>query len=198
MKIPIKLIEDVTGYKVKKNTKSLGIDLAVTCGICLIKTNDKEATLDYSTIQFSHDINKRYNQMVDMFKLLIQDKTFVVLEDTFIQFGKNVKGMLTLTRLGGIPLCLCILKKDEGVEWTIIGAKSARSKLGINTFWSSPGVKTKSGETKKIVIKWLNDNFKLNIQEDNQADSTVLGILGILEGMNFESQEKIKKQTKRK
>jgi hypothetical protein len=127
-----------------------------------------------------------------MFKLLIQDKTFVVLEDTFIQFGRNVKGMLTLTRLGGIPLCLCILKKDDGVEWTIIGAKSARAKLKINTS------KAEKGKSKEFVIKWLNDNFKLNINEDNQADSTVLSLIGILQDMDFRSQEDIKKQDKKK
>jgi hypothetical protein len=191
MKIPISLIEQVTNYKVKKNSKSLGIDLATCTGVALIKSNCISIDIDYSILQFSNQKAIRYEQVVDFFKILIQDNTFIVIEDTYFN-RLNPQCSLLLSRLGGIPLCLSILKKDQNVDYAIIGATSARSKIGMN-----PKLFPK-GKAKECVIKWINDKFGLNIKNDNEADATVLGILGILEGLDFRSQTLIKKSITKK
>lgn len=189
MKLLIKNLEKQLGKKIKRNYKSLGIDLATVTGVCLIKTDDKSISFDYSVIKFSSQTKLRYKQMVDLFKVIIQDNCMVVLEDTYV--GLNKKGAIVLSRLGGIPLCLSILKEDENVKWEIISAVSARGKFSIKTG------KYGKGKSKLAVMDWIKENMGLTIKEDNKADATILGMCGIVEGMDFRSNAKILKEKKR-
>jgi len=189
MKLKIVDLEKQLGKKIKRNCKSLGIDLATTTGVSLIKTDNKNISFDYSVIKFSSQVKLRYKQMVDLFKVLIQDNCMVVLEDTFV--GLNKKGSIILSRLGGIPLCLSILKEDENVRWEIISAVSARGKFNIKTG------KYGKGKSKLAVMDWIKENLGLDIKEDNKADATILGMCGIIEGLDFRSNVKIKKGKKK-
>lgn len=189
MKLKIADLEKRLGKKIKRNYKSLGIDLATITGVCLIKTDDKNISFDYSVIKFSSQVKLRYKQMVDLFKVIIQDNCIVILEDTFV--GLNKKGAIILSRLGGIPLCLSILKEDENVKWEIISAVSARGKFSIKT------AKYGKGKSKLAVMDWLKENLGLEIKEDNKADATILGMCGIIEDLDFRSNTQILKAKKK-
>ncbi len=63
MKIPISKIEEVTGYKVKKNFVSLGLDIAERTGLSEIKTYDECVYISFWAVEFDKtDINTDHEE----------------------------------------------------------------------------------------------------------------------------------------
>ena len=93
MKIKLEKIEAVTGYKVKKHFKSIGLDIAERTGLCNISTSDKYAILKFNFLEFDKkDINRLYKDMYNAFKVSIFNQDIVIIEDSFLQrFGKFVQ-----------------------------------------------------------------------------------------------------------
>lgn len=195
MKIKLNHIEKVTGYKVKKYFRSIGIDVAERTGICNISTTDKYATLKFNFLEFdSKDINRVYKDMYNSFKVSIFNQDIAIIEDTHLQyFGRfaQVDVLKKLTRFGTLALSVC-LEKDIAREFIL--AISSRSKLGILTTTKAGYGK---GESKKAVADWLRKNFAIDLKGDNDAsDAIVLAILGLLEDLDFRSEAEIKKEKK--
>ena len=193
MKIKIDQIEKVTGYKVKKNFKSVGFDVAERTGICNILTTDKYATFKFNFLEFDKkDINRLYQDMYNAFKVSIFNQDIVVIEDSHLQyFGRYAQADVfkKLTRFGSLALAVC-LEKDIPREF--IQAISSRSKLGIKT---NKKAGYQKGESKKAVGDWLRKNLGIDLKGDHDvSDAICLGILGILENLDFRSQTDINKE----
>lgn len=191
MKIKIEQIEKVTGYKVKTNWKSIGLDIAERTGLCNISTTNKYATFKFNFLEFdSNDINTVYKDMFSSFKVSIFNQDIVVIEDSFK--GINVDVFKKLTRFGSLALAVS-LEKDIPREFIL--AVSSRSKLGILTTKKAGYSK---GESKKAVADWLYNKLGINLKGDDDAsDAVVLAILGILEDLDFRSEADIKKEKKK-
>lgn len=182
MKIPIAQLEKQLGYKIKKNVISLGWDTAEKCGVSIISTDDKDVNLDWFVLEFDKkDINHVYKELCEESSKILSTKCDIcVIEDTYLKwFGKfpQVEVMKKLTRFGGIILANTI---NNGIDYKIIGATSARSKFKIKTTGYG------KGNAKLGVIDWIKTKLEIDLQEDNACDAIVLACLGICEGMNFE------------
>lgn len=189
MKIKLEKIEKITGYKVKQNFKSIGLDIAERTGLCNISTTDKYATIKFNFLEFdSNDINRVYKDMFSSFKVSIFNQDTVVIEDSFYGVG-NPDVFKKLTRFGSLALAVS-LEKDIPREFIL--ATSSRSKLGILTTAKAGYGK---GESKKAVADWLRKNFGIDLKGDDDAsDAVVLAILGVLEDFDFRSKAQIKKE----
>lgn len=189
MKLSIKFLEEKLNKKIKKNTQSIGLDIAERTGICWIRTDDKNAEFDFQFIEFDKsDINNVYKEMYTEFsKIIIKKKNVdnvVVIEDSFLQrFGRFVQADVfkKLTRFGTLALAVCF---DKDIKYHFILAKSARAKVKI---------KMVAGKAKESVAKYLKDTFNIQLDDDDLSDAIILGILGIIEGQDFRSQVDIKK-----
>lgn len=193
MKIKIETIEEVTEYQVKKNYKSIGLDIAERTGLCNISTTDKYATVNFNFLEFDKEnISKLYKDMYNAFKMSIVDQDIVIIEDTFLQYyGRKAQADVfkKLTRFGTLALAICI---EKNMPREFILAKSSRSKLDIKTTKKAGYGK---GLSKKAVADWLKNKFDIDLKGDDDAsDAIVLAILGILEDMDFRSQIDIKKE----
>ena len=188
IKIPKKNIELATGYKVKKNFTSLGLDIATKSGYALVKSNCENITIECGYLAFDSSVEKElYRNMYNTFKGLISGEDLVVIENTHHQINPMVT--IKLSRFGGMAIGLCIENK---LPYQIIGATSSRSKLGINT------KKAGKGKAKEAVADWLKNNLGIDLGLDlnDASDAIVLALLGILEGLDFRSQDAIKKDKK--
>jgi hypothetical protein len=200
MKIKLDKIKFITGYNVKTNYKSIGLDIAERCGICNISTTDSYATIKFNFLEFDKgNINKLYKDMYNAFKMLILNQDIVIIEDSYLQrFGRFVQADVfkKLTRFGSLALAICL---EKNIPREFILAKSSRSKLGIITTKKAGYGK---GESKKAVADWLRNNLDIDLKGDDDAsDAIVLALLGILEDLDFRSQaniDKVEKKTKRK
>ena len=187
MKIKLFKIEEITGYKVKTNFTSLGLDIAERTGLCNITTDDKYAYFNYNFIEFDKsEIKNVYKDMYNAFKVTINKQDFVVIEDCFLQkFGKflQVDVFKKLTRFGTLALSICLEKK---LSYTFILAKSSRAKLKIKMI---------KGKPKESVANWLKEKLNIDLKGDTDcSDAIILGILGILENLDFRSQTDINKE----
>lgn len=195
-KIPIKKLEDVTGYKVKQNHNVVGYDLATRSGICFIETSKTEVKFDWMFIEFKGTGNtkEKYRTMVRTFADVVSAKTDLnVIEDTYLSFFGNkfaqAEVFKQLSRYGGFLISESVRKN---VPYEIIGASSSRSKLGVKTAGYG------RGNSKLAVADWLRDNLQLDLDDNDISDAIVLAILGILQGMDFKAKAKTKKKSTKK
>ena len=191
MKIKLDKIKEITGYDVKTNFKSLGLDIAERTGVCNIETTDKYATLSFNFVEFDKsDIKEVYKNMYNTFKVTITDQDLVVIEDSYLQyFGRYAQADVfkKLTRFGSLALANSLEKK---IQYEFILAKSSRAKLKILTTAKAGYGK---GQSKKAVADWLKNNLDIDLKGDDDAsDAVVLALLGILEGLDFRSEKDIK------
>jgi len=197
MKIKITDLEQQLNEKIKRNTQSIGLDIAERTGICIITTDETHVDLDWQFIEFDKtSIESVYENMFKEFsKIIIKEKdkdNMVVIEDTFLQrFGKFVQADVfkKLTRFGTIALVCSFLNE---MPYEFILAKSARSKLKIKMI---------AGEPKKSVSSYLYNQLDIEVDDNDIADAIVLAILGLIDGLDFRSNAtilKIKKAEKKK
>lgn len=179
--IPIKKLEKRLGKKIKRNFSTIGFDTAESTGVCKIRTDDKIAYFDTSFIHFDNsNIHFMYKQMVLEFGSVIEMPDFIVAEDTFLGF--NVDAMKKLTRFGAFIMCIAIQK---GIPYELIAASPARSRLEIP--------KPPKGKSKSFIAKWLKKKLDITVDDDDIADSIILALLGIIDGIDFRSKAAIKK-----
>lgn len=181
MKIELKKLEKITGYKIKKDFTAIGFDTAKRTGVCQIKTNGKCADLDWTFVEFDDKIEHTYyKNMVQFFEGSLINQDLAIIESTFV--GQNVMGSISLTRLGAFGISEAIRKK---IPWERIGASSARSKLKIDAR------KFGKGKSKESVAYWLETQLGIKLDDPDISDAIVLCLLGICEGMDFRSQADI-------
>lgn len=178
MKISLKKIEEVTGYKVKKDFISIGFDWASRAGVSIIKTDKKEAIIDYIFVEFKGNERKeKYKRMVETLETMINDEDIAIIENVFVGF--NRKGSLELAKYHAFAISECIRKE---VEYETIMAKDCRAKLGIKTTKKAGYGR---GMAKKAVADYLEKNFGIKLEDEDASDAVILALLGILEGVKF-------------
>jgi len=189
MKIGITELEAKLGYKIKKNTQSIGLDIAERTGVCVVTTDDKIAEFDWYYVEFDKsNIATVYKEMYREFLHIIQENknkdNIVIIEDTFLmQFGKFVQADVfkKLTRFGTLALAVCF---DRDIKYEFILAKTSRARLKIKMI---------TGKPKESVAKYLKETFNIELDDNDISDSVVLSMLGICEGMDFKPLPKKKK-----
>jgi Holliday junction resolvasome RuvABC endonuclease subunit len=187
LKIPIKLIESVTGYKVKKNFTVVGLDTAKRTGVAVLKSSKTHVNIETSFVDFDNNNNSlRYKQMVTVFEDLFGDQDLAVIENVFVGF--NAGGSLELALYGAFAISACI-RKD--VPYIRVRPTTSRAKLGIKTSLKAGYGK---GKAKLAVGDWLRDNLQIDLDDDDASDAIVLGLIGILEDMDLEPAPKKKKK----
>ena len=188
MKLKIADLEAKLGKKIKRNFSVVGVDTASTTGLGFIKTTDKDIEINWSIVSFeANTIQELYVQMYEEFgKFLDNSVKLVVVEDVFL--GPSPSVTIKLARFGGLAIAHAI---NNNVPFATIGPTSARSKL-----FKIDRVKYK-GKPKEAVADYLK-SIGIVIDENNAADGIVLALLGIIDGMDFRSQDEIKKATKKK
>lgn len=163
MKISIEKIEQVTGYKVKKDFVSIGFDWATRAGVSIIKTDKKEATIDYIFIEFTGNAPKeKYKMMVKTLEDLIDSEDLAIIEDVFVGF--NRAGSMELAKYHAFAVAECIKKK---VNYETITALSCRSRLGIKTTKKAGYGK---GKAKLAVADWLKNNLNMELNDEDASD----------------------------
>jgi len=189
MKIPIKKIEEITGYKVKRNFTSIGLDTAQRSGVSIIKTTKTYTTFDWMFIEFKGMTDKKliYKTMVNTFTDIFNEQDFAVIEQVFVGF--NRAGSVELARYGSFAIAECIKK---GISYDLISAVSCRAKLGINT--RSFG----KGKSKEAVAFWLKEKLNIELNDEDASDAVCLALCGILEDFDFRPKPKVKKKRKKK
>lgn len=194
MKIKLTELSEKLGYPIKKNFKSIGLDIAERTGVCVIRTDEIDAEFDWTFVEFDKtDINNVYKEMWDEFLKIINKekgkKNITIIEDSFLQrFGQFVQADVfkKLTRFGTLALAVCFYKK---MDYRFILAKSARAKLKI---------KMVKGKAKESVANHLKDTLDIELDDNDISDAVVLALLAIMEGMDFKRVTKKKKRKKKK
>lgn len=186
IKLSIKDVENKLGKKLKRNFKSIGLDLATKSGIGFASTDDISITLDWTVLYFDSS-NKRdlYKFAYEEFGKIITDEDVVTIEDIFV--GGNRQVALFLARLSALALAQAISK---GKHYEIISAISSRSRVGINT------KKIPKGESKDYIGKWMEDILGCEIDENNAVDGILLSLVGLIEDCQFKKLKKKKKVKK--
>lgn len=190
IKINIKKLEKITGYKIQKGFTTIGLDIATKTGYAILTSDQKNVILDCGFISFDKSTDhQRYKQFYMAFKELITTQDLTVIEDTFL--GRNPNGMKQLTRFGTLAIATCI---DKRVPYEIIGAASARAKLKIDSR------KFGKGKSKLAVADYLKTklDIDLGMELNDVSDAIVLAILGLCREMDFRSDAEIKKDAKGK
>jgi len=190
MKIKILDLENKLNKKIKRNTCSLGLDIAERTGCCYITTTKTHATFDWWCLEFDKkEINLVYKEMYAEFKKSISKmknkQNFVIIEDSFLmRFGKFVQADVfkKLTRFGTLALAVCLETKTP---YHFILAKSARAKLKITMI---------TGKPKESVANYLKETFDMELNDTDASDAIVLGILGLIEDLDFRSKKEISKK----
>jgi Holliday junction resolvasome RuvABC endonuclease subunit len=194
MKIKINKLEEILGYEIKKNYKSIGIDTASRSGVCIVTTNKTDVEFDWQFIEFPKTKgNDKYIAMGQEFADILEEGFDVcIVEDTHLKYffiGKKrlpqVEVLKKLTRYGGIVLANAI---NNEIHFEIIGATPARSRFHINTAGYG------KGNSKLAVADWLKNNLKLKLDDNDIADAIVLALLGVCEGMDFDPKKKPRKR----
>jgi Holliday junction resolvasome RuvABC endonuclease subunit len=187
MKLKIVDIEKTLGIKIKRNFYSVGVDTATTTGLVFLKSSDKEIDIDYLVLSFKTANHKEvYNSMVKTFERVFEEGQFAVIEEVFVGFSRA--GSVELAKYGSFAISACVRK---GIPYETISAVSARSKFKIDT--RSAG----KGNTKTAVGNWIKEKLNISFDDNNINDALVLALCGIVDGLDFRSQEDIKKSTKK-
>jgi len=191
MKIPIKKIEEVTGFKVKKNFISLGLDWATRAGVSYIQTNNKEVIIDYSFVEFKGNEPKEKRKLMvkSLEDIVGSNINLAVVEDVFIGYSRG--GSLELAKYHAFAISESIRKN---VEYETILATTCRSKLGIKTTKKAGYGK---GKSKLAVADWLKNNLGIVLDDEDASDAIILALVGILIGMDYRSAAEIKKDKKK-
>ena len=178
MKIPIDKIEIATGYKVKRNIVSIGFDWASRAGVSIIKTDEKNAEVEYIFVEFKgNNPKEKYKRMVRTLEYLVSSQDIAIIENVFVGF--NRKGSLELAKYHAFAISECIRKN---VNYETVMAKDCRAKLGIKTTKKAGYGR---GMAKKAVADYLENTFKIKLNDEDASDSVILAMLGILEGIKF-------------
>lgn len=208
IKLNIESIENKLGKKVRKDTVSVGVDVAERyTGLCILKSNGSNIYIENLQVietsdkddhfhRAAHFVSalQKFKQELDkykQFKLLIVERCF---------FGKNPETLIHLAQFGILAYIELHKIFDDCQYW---GATTARSIIGFNqkkqmekgtlkadaytrdTKDQNGKIKHKKGEKKKIECKalvhnYLKTDFGLEFDNKDEADAFVLALAGLL------------------
>ena len=178
-------IIDAVGSPLKKNTLSLGIDVAqIKTGICLLRTDDKFLYIEGLYILFAKKQKNTLHQMVDKYVHeadQIRDKVekdsgktkqtkILIIEDCW--FGKSVWTTKILAKFAVIVYL--VFKKWATVTPDPIQPTTARKRIGFKKD------KEDSDDIKTQVRSYLSEKFDIEIADGDLADACVLALAGLI------------------
>ena len=113
-----------------------------------------------------------------IFQNLMREKDVVVVEKTFAKRYKNFKGQYTinydslrkLSEISGCGISCAVYNKVREIYMLL--ASQARARIGI-----------KGNCDKLEVIRFINQLFGSDLKDDDEADSVVLALNGLIEGI---------------
>jgi Holliday junction resolvasome RuvABC endonuclease subunit len=182
--IATKELEKRLGFRIRKNSQSVGLDTASRTGWCHIKESENVTTIDYGFIKIdTKDIYYKYDEMINIFKRFIDGwQCNIVIEDVFLGFNVNV--MKVLSRIGMIAY---VLNKLEGHSCSFLYASTARANLGF-----------KGTGKKEFVHKQISKQLKIDLKDVDAVDAMVLALCGIIEKgvIQWEDLKKLLKKKK--
>jgi hypothetical protein len=186
----IRDIEKKLGFKLLRNTYTLGIDTASTTGLAILETDNKSLKIKTSifklpTVKKSDELSDKFVEKLEFMLRAIRDfkknefgkkkatKTVLVLENSFLGCNPVTFGLLRM-------LCGIIFAElfDNFEEVKIIFPMSARKNIG---FKSQLKRGTKRQEKKKELIDFINNIFGTEETDDNIVDALILALNGIKE-----------------
>lgn len=187
-KVDKKAVETFLGTKLKPNIISVGADTAMYhTAFAIIRTTDSYVILERldkievpklgrkmttemvlnNVDLYTEQLNDLKNQWSKLYKF-----DYVDIEDCFYQFSvKTTKvlaynGILTYDRL-----------KRISNKTTLTMPNSARAKIN----YKKPKKKMTKTELKKSIIEYINMALDLKIENDDEADSIILALAGLVE-----------------
>jgi len=189
MNIKIKDLEKKLGFKLKRNTLSLGVDTASTTGLAILETDSlrlriETSTFKLPTVKKTDELSDKFVEKLEFMLRSIRDfkknnlkkkasNTVLVLENSFM--GINVVTFGLLRMLAGIVFSELF---DNFEQIKIIFPMTARKEVG---FKSQLKRGAKREEKKKEIINFINAIFDTQIKDDNQVDALILALNGLKE-----------------
>ena len=190
MNFKIKDIEKRLGFKLLRNTYTLGIDTASTTGLAILETDNKSLKIKTSifklpVVKKTDELSDKFVEKLEFMLRSIRDfkkkefgkkkatKTVLVLENSFLGCNPVTFGLLRM-------LCGIIFAElfDNFEKIKIIFPMSARKNIG---FKSQLKRGTKRQEKKKELIDFINNIFGTKETDDNICDALILALNGIKE-----------------
>jgi Holliday junction resolvasome RuvABC endonuclease subunit len=163
----IEEVQNKLGLPIKRNSTSLGLDVASRTGWCVIKSTSKTLDIDYGFIKIdSKDIYFKFSRFLQSMNDIIKKEYRVIIEDSFLGH-LNPWTMKTLSKMEGIAYAIALQKEVEYVEF--IMASSARKRVGV-----------KGTCKKKEVYEWLKDTLNIDVQDEDAADAVILALYGVI------------------
>ena len=154
---------------IKRNCKTLGLDIATKTGWATIKTDKENLILDYGFINVqAKDHLIKFDEYIEQFKSLIKPSYKVVIEDCFFGFG-NALALKLLAKLEGIAYAVC---RFNGVKErpSFYMASSARKLVGC-----------KGNAKKPEVHQWIKDTLNIELDNEDASDAVILAFCGVLD-----------------
>ena len=189
MNFEIKNLEKKLRFNLYKNCYVLGVDLASTTGLAVIKTTDKKLELDTHIVKLpSVDKDEdKCDQYVEKIAMMLKwirefkkginpkDKTrsILVLENSYLGFNAYTFGQLKM--MGGI--CFAELFDLFNVI-EIIFATTARKEIG---FHSQLKKGTPRKEKKLELVTFINSILGTEFDSDDICDAIILALAGLKE-----------------
>lgn len=195
----IKLVEKKTQKKIRRNSFSVGIDVAEKyTGICIVKSDNNWIYIENLSVITTSEKEDHFNRAdhfvaaLEKFKQTLSSAVgfkIVVIERCF--YGKNVETLIHLAHFG---ILAYIILKREFDTYYYYGASTARSIIGFNqrrqealgnlqtrviTKGKNKG-NFKKIDCKSLVHDYLNTDFNLIISNKDEADAYVLALAGLL------------------
>ena len=167
-------VEKRLNIKLKRNITTLGLDTASKTGYAIAKTDDKKLIIDvgFINIDVSHIEDKyarnefRYNAFYEAINSLIASRfETVVVEDVF--YSCNPLTLILLARIGAIAYSICKAKGIKNIIWK--SAVSARKLLGLPC-----------NKKKDVVQKFFCKKMNITLTNEDEIDSIILSIVGLL------------------
>jgi len=166
VKLSIVKIEKALGKKLRRNYKTLGMDIASKTGWAYLTTNEQDILIDYGTISAGHSepyfrlrtLNKHFEDLIH------DDLNMIIIESAFFGMNKKTYGLLSMFQ--GLAVS-SICKKN--LEFKFIYPSSARAHIGL------------CGNAKKEdVHKELKEKTGISLDNEDATDAVVLGLNGLL------------------
>ena len=172
IKISIEDLEAKLDRGFKKNYLSLGVDTASRAGWAIVRTDDKDAHIEYGTVNVdSDDLFFKYDKIFEFFYDLVEKKigpdnknAIIVIEDTF--FGQNVKTLKMLIRVGMLVYLAGFL---HGIKRYFILPSASRATLGF-----------KGNLKKSYVQQEFLKKTGIEMKGEDEIDGLILALNGLL------------------
>jgi hypothetical protein len=187
--LDLKAVEKKLGFSLKRNYFSVGFDTASATGIAILETTStkliiKTDIFKLPKVEDTEDKSDMYEQKLDVClqfvrefkkKLNLKEDGILVLENSYMGFNPATYGFLK-----GLMGLIYATLYDYFPEIKIIFPTAARKMVG---FKSELPKKSKREQKKEELVKWVNERFDMEEENDNITDAIILAVCGLKKGV---------------